>query len=109
MVENKGNKVGYKYDSTYWTVEIAVKKRDNGSLYTVTTVKHYDADGAELPVDVPDYSSENGTAKAKVSFANSYAASGTFGGPRASATVPIVLTLSRVLWKTILPFSVPSR
>ena len=83
VVENKGNKVGYKYDSTYWTVEIAVKKRDNGSLYTVTTVKHYDADGAELPVDVPDYSSENGTAKAKVSFANSYAASGTFGGPRA--------------------------
>ena len=83
VVENKGNKVGYKYDSTYWTVEIAVKKRDNGSLYTVTTVKHYDADGAELPVDVPDYSSENGTAKAKVSFANGYAASGTFGGPRA--------------------------
>lgn len=89
VVENKGNKVGYTYDTSYWTVAITVnKKRGDGSLYTVTTVKHYDADGAELPVDVPDYSSENGTAKngtakAKVSFANSYAASGTFGGPRA--------------------------
>ena len=83
VVENKGDKGGYTYDSSYWTVAIAVNRRDDGSLYTVTTVKHYDADGAELPVDVPDYSSENGTAKAKVSFANSYAASGTFGGPRA--------------------------
>lgn len=44
VAENKGDKGGYTYDSTYWTVEIAVKKRDNGSLYTVTTVKYFDAD-----------------------------------------------------------------
>ncbi len=83
VVENNGGQGGYKYDSTYWTVEIAVKKRDNGSLYTVTTVKHFDAKGTELPANTQPDSSESGTAKAKVSFANSYAASGTFGGPRA--------------------------
>lgn len=80
VVENKGDKGGYKYDSTYWTVEIAVKKRDNGSLYTVTTVKHYDADKAELSADKKIYSSENGTAEAQVFFTNSYVATGTFEG-----------------------------
>lgn len=80
VVENKGDKGGYKYDSTYWTVEIAVKKRDNGSLYTVTTVKHYDADKAELSADKKIYSSENGTAEAQVFFTNSYVAAGTFEG-----------------------------
>ena len=80
VVENKGDKGGYKYDSTYWTVEIAVKKRDNGSLYTVTTVKHYDADKAELSADKKIYNSENGTAEAQVFFTNSYIASGTFEG-----------------------------
>lgn len=80
VVENKGDKGGYKYDSTYWTVEIAVKKRDNGSLYTVTTVKHYDADKAELSADKKIYSSENGTAEAQVFFTNSYVATGKFEG-----------------------------
>lgn len=80
VVENKGDKGGYKYDSTYWTVEIAVKKRDNGSLYTVTTVKHYDADKVELSADKKIYSSENGTAEAQVFFTNSYVATGTFEG-----------------------------
>ena len=80
VVENKGDKGGYTYDSTYWTVEIAVKKRDNGSLYTVTTVKHYDADKAELSADKKIYSSENGTAEAQVFFTNSYVATGTFEG-----------------------------
>lgn len=76
VVENKGDKGGYTYDSTYWTVAIAVKKRDNGSLYTVTTVKHYDANG----VVEKTYSSESGTAKGQVSFTNSYSAEGTFDG-----------------------------
>ncbi len=80
VVENKGDKGGYKYDSTYWTVEIAVNKCGDGSLYTETTVKHYDSNGVEAAGDVKTYSSENGTAKAKVSFTNSYAASGTFEG-----------------------------
>lgn len=80
VVENKGDKGGYKYDSTYWTVEIAVKKRDNGSLYTVTTVKHYDANDVEEPRDANTFSSESGTAKAQVSFTNSYIATGTFDG-----------------------------
>lgn len=80
VVENKGNKGGYTYDSTYWTVGIAVKNRDNGSLYTVTTVKHYNADGAELSAGANIYNSENGTAEAQVSFTNSYAASGPFDG-----------------------------
>lgn len=78
VVENKGDKGGYTYDSTYWTVEIAVKKRDNGSLYTVTTVKHFDADKKELSAD--EKNSENGPVEARVSFTNSYAASGTFEG-----------------------------
>lgn len=51
IVENGGGRGGYTYDSTYWKVEIAVKKRDNGSLYTVTTVKHYDANDVEEPRD----------------------------------------------------------
>lgn len=80
VVENGGDKGGYTYDSTYWTVEIAVKKRDNGLLYTVTTVKHYDAKNAELSKDKKTYSSKNGTAKAQVSFTNSYSATGTFEG-----------------------------
>ncbi len=78
VVENKGDKGGYKYDSTYWTVEIAVNKRTDGSLYTVTTVKHFDADKKELFAD--EKNSENGPVEAQVSFANSYAASGTFEG-----------------------------
>lgn len=79
VVENKGDKRGYTYDSTYWTVEIAVKSRDDGSLYTETTVKHFDDDGAELSAKTS--SSENGTAEeARVFFTNSYAASGTFEG-----------------------------
>lgn len=80
VVENKGNKGGYTYDSTYWTVGIAVKNRDNGSLYTVTTVKHYNADGAELSAGANIYNSENGTAEAQVSFNNNYVATGKFEG-----------------------------
>ena len=79
VVENGGGKHGYQYDSTYWKVEITVKKRDNGSLYTVTTVKHYDAKNVELSADAK-FSSESGTAKAQVSFTNSYIATGTFDG-----------------------------
>lgn len=80
VVENGGGKGGYTYDSTYWKVEIAVKKRGNGSLYTVTTVKHYDANEVEEPRDTKTFSSENGVAKAQVFFTNSYAATGTFDG-----------------------------
>lgn len=80
IVENGGGRGGYTYDSTYWKVEIAVKKRDNGSLYTVTTVKHYDANDVEEPRDANTFSSESGTAKAQVSFTNSYIAIGTFDG-----------------------------
>lgn len=79
VVENDGGKGGYTYDSTYWKVEIAVKKRDNGSFYTVTTAKHYDAKNVELSADAK-FSSESGTAKAQVSFTNSYIAKGTFEG-----------------------------
>ena len=80
VVENNGKQGGCVYDSTYWTVGIAVNnRRADGSLYTVTTVKHFGADGAELSVKT--YSSENGAAEeAQVFFTNSYAASGTFDG-----------------------------
>lgn len=80
IVENGGGRGGYTYDSTYWTVEIAVNNRGDGSLYTETTVKHYDSNGVEAAGDVKTYSSENGTAKAQVSFTNSYSAVGTFDG-----------------------------
>lgn len=80
VVENRGNKGGYQYDSTYWMVEIAVKKRGDGSLYTVTTVKYHDANEVEEPRDTKTFSSENGVAKAQVFFTNSYAATGTFDG-----------------------------
>lgn len=78
VVENGGGKGGYTYDSTYWKVEIAVKKRGNGSLYTVTTVKHFNANKVETFSS--EFSSENGVAKAQVSFTNSYIATGTFDG-----------------------------
>ena len=78
VVENRGNKGGYQYDSTYWMVEIAVKKRGDGSLYTVTTVKHFNANKVETFSS--EFSSENGVAKAQVSFTNSYIATGTFDG-----------------------------
>lgn len=80
VVENGGDKGGYTYDSSYWMVEIAVKKRDDGSLYTVTTVKHYDAKNVELSKDKKTYSSVGGTAKAQVFFTNGYVATGTFEG-----------------------------
>lgn len=81
VVENKGDKVGYTYDSSYWTVAIAVKsRRSDGSLYTETTVKHFDANNVEDTGDAKTYSSADGTVKAQVSFTNSYAASGTFEG-----------------------------
>lgn len=80
VVENGGGKGGYTYDSTYWMVEIAVNNRRDGSLYTVTTAKHYDASEAEEPHDKKIFSSESGTAKAQVFFTNSYAATGTFDG-----------------------------
>ena len=81
VVENKGNKVGYTYDTSYWTVAITVKNRGDGSLYTVTTVRHYDSNDVELPADAKTFISESGAAEeARVFFANSYAASGTFDG-----------------------------
>lgn len=80
VVENGGGKRGYTYDSTYWMVEIAVKKRRDGSLYTVTTVKHYDANDVEKPRDTKTFGPESGTAKAQVFFTNSYIATGTFEG-----------------------------
>lgn len=80
VVENGGGKGGYTYDSTYWMVEIAVNNRRDGSLYTVTTAKHYDANEAEEPHEKKIFSSENGVAKAQVFFTNSYAATGTFDG-----------------------------
>ena len=80
VVENKGNKVGYTYDTSYWTVAITVKNRGDGSLYTVTTVRHYDSNDVELPADAKTFSSENGATEAQVFFTNSYAASGTFDG-----------------------------
>lgn len=80
VVENDGGKGGYTYDSTYWMVEIAVKKRGDGSLYTVTTVKHYDDNEVEEPSDAKPFSSENSAAKAKVFFTNNYAATGKFEG-----------------------------
>ncbi len=80
VVENGGGKGGYTYDSTYWMVEIAVNNRRDGSLYTVTTAKHYDANEAEEPHEKKIFSSENGAAKAQVFFTNSYAATGTFDG-----------------------------
>lgn len=83
VVENSGKQGGYTYDSSYWTVEIAVNNRDNGSLYTVTTVKHFAADKKELSADVQTYNSESGTKEAQVFFTNSYVATGTFEGPRA--------------------------
>lgn len=81
VVENNGKQRGYTYDSTYWTVEIAVKSRGDGSLYTETTVKHFDSNGVEAAGDAKTYSSENGTAlEARVFFTNSYIATGTFDG-----------------------------
>lgn len=80
VVENGGGKPGYQYDSTYWTVEIAVKNRGNGSLYTETTVKHFDANNVEDTDDAKTYSSKDGTAKPQVFFTNSYVATGTFDG-----------------------------
>lgn len=78
VVENGGGKGGYTYDSAYWKVEITVKNRDNGSLYTETTVKHYNAKNVELSAKT--FSSKNDVAKAQVSFTNSYIAKGTFEG-----------------------------
>lgn len=80
VVENSDNKGGYTFDTSYWKVEIAVKSRANGSLYTVTTVKHFAADGTELSEVTKPYSSESGPVEAQVFFTNSYAASGTFDG-----------------------------
>ena len=80
VVENSDNKGGYIFDTSYWTVAIAVNKRTDGSLYTVTTVKHFDAKGTELSVDTPTYSSESGAKEAQVFFTNSYVATGTFEG-----------------------------
>lgn len=80
VVENGGGKGGYTYDSTSWKIEIAVKKRDDGSLYTVTAVRHYNANDVEEPRDTKTFSSENGAAKAQAFFTNSYAAAGTFEG-----------------------------
>lgn len=80
VVENSDNKVGYTFDTSYWTVAIAVKKRTDGSPYTVTTVKHFDADDTELSEVTKPYSSESGPVEAQVFFTNSYAASGKFDG-----------------------------
>lgn len=80
VVENNGKQGGYAYDSSYWTVAITVKSRGDGSLYTETTVRHYGSNGVEAAGDAKTSSSKDGAAKARVSFTNSYAASGTFEG-----------------------------
>lgn len=78
VVENGGDEGGYTYDSTYWMVEIAVKNRGDGSLYTVTTARHYSAN--EVETFSSEFSSKNGAAKAQVFFTNRYAATGKFDG-----------------------------
>lgn len=78
VVENSDNKRGYTFDTSYWTVSITVNKRTDGSLYTVTTVKHFDADKKELSAD--EKNSENGPVESQVFFTNSYVATGTFEG-----------------------------
>lgn len=80
VVENNDNKVGYSFDTSYWTVAIAVKKRTDGSPYTVTTIKHFDANKKELSADLKVFNSESGTEEAQVFFTNSYVATGTFEG-----------------------------
>lgn len=80
VMENNANKGGYTYDSAYWMVAIAVSKRADGSLYTVTTVRHHDAAGVEDADDAKTFSSKDGAAKAQVFFTNSYVATGTFEG-----------------------------
>ncbi|MEF2857464.1 MAG: FctA domain-containing protein [Collinsella sp.] len=80
VVENSGKQGGYAYDSSYWTVAITVKSRGDGSLYTETTVRHYDSNGVEAAGDAKTSSSKDGAAKARVSFTNSYVANGTFDG-----------------------------
>lgn len=80
VVENNDNKVGYSFDTSYWTVAIAVKKRTDGSPYTVTTVKHFDANKKELSADLKVFNSESGAEEAQVFFTNSYVATGTFEG-----------------------------
>lgn len=80
VVENNGKQGGYAYDSSYWTVAITVKSRGDGSLYTETTVRHYGSNGVEAAGDAKTSSSKDGAAKARMSFTNSYAASGTFEG-----------------------------
>lgn len=80
VVENNDNKVGYSFDTSYWTVAIAVKKRTDGSPYTVTTVKHFDANKKELSADLKVFNSESGTEEAQVFLTNSYVATGTFEG-----------------------------
>lgn len=80
VVENGGDKGGYTYDSTYWKVEITVKKRDNGSLYTVTRPSTMTPRTSSFLRMKKTFSSENGAAKAQVFFTNSYAATGTFDG-----------------------------
>lgn len=64
VVENNDNKVGYSFDTSYWTVAIAVKKRTDGSPYTVTTIKHFDANKKELSADLKVFNSESGTEEA---------------------------------------------
>ena len=78
VVENSDDKGGYTYDASYWTVAITVNKRTDGSLYTVTKVKHFDADKKEL--SEKNFSSVNGPKEAQVSFTNGYVATGTFEG-----------------------------
>lgn len=80
VVENNGKQGGYVYDSTYWTAEIAVKSRGDGSLYTETTVKHFDAKGTKLSENEKPFSPESAETEAQVFFTNSYAATGTFEG-----------------------------
>lgn len=80
VVENSDNKVGYTFDTSYWTVAIAVKKRTDGSPYTVTTVKHFDANKKELSADLKVFNSESSAEEAQVFFTNSYVATGTFEG-----------------------------
>ena len=86
---------GYTNDSTYWTAAISVHVASDGSLYSVTAVKHYDASTKEITEDAAEYSTEKDKVTALVNFANSYKGTGTLdGGESGKGPISVNKTLT---------------
>lgn len=92
--EKNDGKPGYSYDDSYYLVTITPEAGDHGAtIHTVTTVAKFDAKGDQQGAAETFTGTADSPVTARVTFANSYNATGELGG-EGSASIQAYKTLT---------------